>query len=72
MIYGKIWLYVKPSTGIPVYLGAVAITGFALHLALFTNVPWLKAYYSGSDAKAVAAVAADATPALPATVVAKK
>lgn len=72
MIYGKIWLYVKPSTGIPVYLGAVAIGAFAVHLALFTNVPWLKAYYSGSAGKAAVTAAADVTPALPGAVTAKK
>lgn len=72
MIYGKIWLYVKPSTGIPLYLGAVAIGAFAVHLALFTNVPWLKAYYSGSAGRAAVAASADAAPALPAAVVAKK
>jgi light-harvesting protein B-800-850 alpha chain len=71
MIYGKIWLYVKPSTGIPVYLGAVAIGAFAVHLALFLNVPWLKAYYSGGQKAAVTA-SADAVPALPGAVTAKK
>lgn len=70
MIYGKIWLYVKPSTGIPVFLGAVAIGAFAVHLALVTNTPWLKGYFSGNAGKVVAA--ADATPDVPATVVAKK
>lgn len=69
MIYGKIWLYVKPSTGIPLYLGAVAVAALFVHYALFTNVPWLKAYYSG---KAAVAATADAAPVLPAVVVAKK
>jgi light-harvesting protein B-800-850 alpha chain len=72
MIYGKIWLYVKPSTGIPVYLGAVAIGAIAVHLALFLNVPWLKAYYSGSAGKAAVTAAADAVAALPGAVTAKK
>ncbi len=71
MIYGKIWLYVKPSTGIPVYLGAVAIAAFSVHLALVLNTSWLKGYFNGGQKAAVAA-AADATPALPAVVVAKK
>lgn len=72
MIYGKIWLYVKPTVGVPLYLGAVAVTALFVHLALITNVPWLKAYYSGSAGKAAAVASADAAPALPAAVVAKK
>jgi light-harvesting protein B-800-850 alpha chain len=30
MIYGKIWLVVKPSVGVPLFLGAVAV-GSLLH-----------------------------------------
>ena len=33
MIYHKIWLVVKPTVGIPVFLGAVAVGSFAVHLA---------------------------------------
>ena len=31
MIYGKIWCVVKPSVGIPLMLGAVAVSSFAVH-----------------------------------------
>lgn len=73
MIYRNMWIYVKPSTGIPLFLSAVAISSFAVHLALFSSVPWLKSYYSGKAAVAATpTAAADAVPALPATVVAKK
>lgn len=68
MIYRNMWVYVKPSTGIPLFLGAVAVGAFAVHLALFTQVPWLQAYYSG---KAAVAATADAAPAVPAAIVAK-
>ncbi|MCW2310431.1 light-harvesting protein [Rhodoferax antarcticus] len=68
MIYKNIWLYVKPSTGIPLFLSAVVIGSFAVHLALFTSVQWLKPFYNG---KASVAATADAVPALPAAVVAK-
>jgi light-harvesting protein B-800-850 alpha chain len=52
MIYGKIWLVVKPSTGIPLFLGAVAVGSFAVHAALLTNTTWVKGFLNGSPAVA--------------------
>lgn len=48
MIYGKIWLVVKPSVGIPLFLGAVAVSSFAVHVALVTNTTWVKKFLNGS------------------------
>ena len=31
MIYGKVWLIVKPTVGIPLFLGAVAVSSFLVH-----------------------------------------
>ena len=31
MIYGKLWLVVKPTVGIPLFLGAVAVSSFLVH-----------------------------------------
>jgi light-harvesting protein B-800-850 alpha chain len=47
MIYGKIWLVVKPSVGIPLLLGSVAVSSFLVHYALLTHTTWLKQYYNG-------------------------
>jgi light-harvesting protein B-800-850 alpha chain len=47
MIYGKIWLVVKPSVGIPLFLGAVAVGSFAVHVAMLTTTTWLPKYYEG-------------------------
>lgn len=47
MIYGKIWCVVKPSVGIPLFLGAVAVSSFAVHYMLMTNTTWLPKYYEG-------------------------
>jgi light-harvesting protein B-800-850 alpha chain len=58
MIYGKIWCVVKPSVGIPLFLGAVAVSSFAVHLTLLNTAPWLKNYYVGGQKVAAAAVAA--------------
>jgi light-harvesting protein B-800-850 alpha chain len=72
MIYGKIWTVVNPSLGIPVFLGAVAITSFAVHLALVSNTTWIKAYHNGAAGKtAVVAMAAAAPPAIEAPIAKK-
>jgi light-harvesting protein B-800-850 alpha chain len=47
MIYGKMWLHVKPSVGIPLFLGAVAVSSFAVHVALVTNTTWVKRFLNG-------------------------
>jgi light-harvesting protein B-800-850 alpha chain len=47
MIYGKMWLHVKPSVGIPLFLGAVAVGSFAVHVALVTNTTWVKRFLEG-------------------------
>ncbi|MBU3719419.1 MAG: light-harvesting protein [Burkholderiaceae bacterium] len=54
MIYGKIWCVVKPSVGIPLFLSAVAIGSFAVHLALVTNTTWVKDFLQGGQKTAAA------------------
>ncbi len=61
MIYGKIWCVVKPSVGIPLMLGTVAVSSFAVHYALLTHTTWLPKYYEG---KATTTAAAPAPAAL--------
>jgi light-harvesting protein B-800-850 alpha chain len=60
MIYGKLWLVVKPSVGIPVFLGAVAVSSFAVHYALLTHTTWLPKYLNGGSQVTAAAAAAPA------------
>jgi len=57
MIYGKMWCVVKPSVGIPLFLSAVAIGSFSVHLAVVSNTTWVKGFLNG---KAPAAVTAPA------------
>ena len=56
MIYGKLWLVVKPTVGIPLFLGAVAVSSFAVHYMLLTHTTWLKKYYNGSAPAAAAMI----------------
>jgi light-harvesting protein B-800-850 alpha chain len=73
MIYGKLWCVVKPSTGIPLFLSAVAISSFAVHLTLLNTAPWLKAYYAGGTKATAAAMApADASATTAAVAAPKK
>ncbi|MBU3554403.1 light-harvesting protein [Polynucleobacter sp. UB-Piko-W3] len=67
MIYGKMWTVVRPTVGIPLFLGACAIGSFSVHLALLNNTTWVKAFLEGG--KSSSAAAASGAPAAP---VAKK
>lgn len=58
MIYGKLWLVVKPTVGIPLFLGAVAVGSFAVHVALLTNTTWVKKFLNGNAPAATASVEA--------------
>ncbi|MEN9776048.1 MAG: Light-harvesting protein alpha chain [Pseudomonadota bacterium] len=64
MIYGKIWCVVKPSVGIPIFLSAVAIASFSVHLAITTNTTWVKDFLNGKP-KAAATAPAKAAAATP-------
>ncbi len=66
MIYGKMWCVVKPSVGVPIFLAAVAIGSFAVHVALVTNTTWIKDYLNGAAAKVAVASPAAAPAAAPA------
>jgi light-harvesting protein B-800-850 alpha chain len=41
------WLVVNPTIGLPVFLGAVALGSFAVHVAVTLNTTWVKDFLSG-------------------------
>jgi light-harvesting protein B-800-850 alpha chain len=43
----KMWLVVKPTVGIPLFLSAVAVGSFAVHVAVLTNTSWVSDFLSG-------------------------
>ena len=45
----KIWLVVKPTVGVPLFLSAVAVSSFAVHLAVVSNTTWIADYHSGKS-----------------------
>ena len=66
MNQGKIWLVVKPTVGLPLFLGGVTVIALAVHAAILTNTAWYPGYYSGTaKAKAGMASAAPEAPVAP-------
>jgi light-harvesting protein B-800-850 alpha chain len=57
MNQAKIWLVVKPTVGLPLFLGAVAVTALLVHYSLLTHTTWFSAYWNGGHKAAVAAAA---------------
>jgi light-harvesting protein B-800-850 alpha chain len=60
MIYGKMWCVVKPSVGIPLFLSAVAIGSFSVHLAIVSNTTWVKGFLNGKAPAAAVTAPAEA------------
>jgi light-harvesting protein B-800-850 alpha chain len=57
----KMWLVVKPTVGVPLFLTAVAVGSFAVHVAVLSNTSWVSDYLKGEPIGG--AVAALETPA---------
>lgn len=45
----KIWLVVKPTVGVPIFLSAVAVGSFAVHVAVLSNTTWVADFLSGKE-----------------------
>lgn len=45
----KMWLVVPPAVGVPVFLGAVAVGSFAVHVAVVSNTSWVADFLSGQE-----------------------
>ena len=60
----KMWLVVPPAVGVPVFLGAVAVGSFSVHVAVLSNTSWVADFLSGqplgSGDMAAAAIVPDA------------
>ena len=61
MNQGKIWRVVNPTVGVPLFLGAVALTSLFVHYQLLTRTAWLPAYYQGGGKAVKAAEAMPST-----------
>ena len=45
----KMWLVVKPTVGVPLFLSAVAVGSFAVHVAVLSNTTWVADFLSGQE-----------------------
>ena len=45
----KMWLVVPPAVGVPVFLGAVAVGSFSVHVAVLSNTSWVSDFLSGVE-----------------------
>lgn len=45
----KMWLVVPPAVGVPIFLGAVAVGSFAVHVAVLSKVNWYNNYLVGEE-----------------------
>ena len=52
----KMWLVVPPAVGVPVFLGAVAVGSFAVHLAVVTNTDWVSDFLKGQEMDEMASI----------------
>ncbi|MCY4300572.1 MAG: light-harvesting protein [Aestuariivita sp.] len=54
----KIWLVVKPTVGVPIFLSAVAVGSFAVHVAVLSNTSWVADFLKGDPMGTAAGMAA--------------
>ena len=54
----KIWLVVKPTVGVPIFLSAVAVGSFAVHVSVLTNTSWVNDFLKGDPMGTTSARAA--------------
>ncbi len=47
MNQGRIWCVVKPTVGLPLFLGSVTAIALLVHYAVLTHTPWFTAYWAG-------------------------
>ena len=51
MNQGRMWTVVKPTVGIPIFLGAVAVASLLVHYAILTHTTWFPAFLEGGHKK---------------------
>ncbi|WP_375594079.1 light-harvesting protein [Algihabitans albus] len=47
MNQGRIWCVVKPTVGLPLFLGGVALISLLVHFSLLFNTSWFPAFFQG-------------------------
>ncbi len=47
MNQARIWLVVKPTVGLPLFLGTVLVISLLIHGAVLTHTTWMPAFFQG-------------------------
>jgi light-harvesting protein B-800-850 alpha chain len=47
MNQGRIWCVVKPTVGLPLFLGGVTVISLIVHFAVLSSAPWMAAFFAG-------------------------
>ncbi len=58
MNQARIWLVVKPTVGLPLFLGTVLIIALLVHFAVLSNTTWFSSYWQGAATASTAAAPA--------------
>ena len=45
----KLWLVVNPTVGIPIFLGAVAVGSYSVHMQVVNNTDWVADFLKGNE-----------------------
>ena len=60
---GRIWLYVRPTVGIPLFFIAFVLAALAVHASLLNNTTWFADFWQGGASSAPTASAPATTKA---------
>ncbi|PZN95928.1 MAG: light-harvesting protein [Alphaproteobacteria bacterium] len=58
---GKIWCYVSPNVGLPLFFLAIAVVALLVHASILTNTTWFAGYWQGAAQPAAVAAAPAST-----------
>lgn len=47
---GRIWCVVKPTVGLPLFLGGVTVIALTVHASVLSNTTWMSGYWQGKPA----------------------
>ena len=60
MNQARIWLVVKPTVGLPLFLGTVLIIALLVPFAVLSNTTWFSSYWQGAATAQTATAPVDA------------
>ena len=49
MNQGRIWCVVKPTVGLPLFLGGVAVISLLVHASILVSTTWMAAFFQGGS-----------------------